>query len=161
EVASMEITAAAILAVAALTAAVGWGWFLLEAFRLGWGWGLGAVFFPPVALFYVPRRWQVFNGPVALLILAALLVRDALALGYSDRLNVFRERDKVVDGERHLTLTGWDKEDYSALERCRDVGQLYMANEDVTDETLQYLEGMDKLRVLDLDNTKITDEGLA
>jgi len=157
----MELTAAYILAAAALTAALGWGWFLIASFRQGWLWGLGGLLFPPVAFWYVRHRWKVFRGPFALVVLAGLLALGALGVGYYDRRNLFRERDRVVDGERHLTLTGWGKSDYSALRHCKDVGQLYMANEDVTDETLAYLEGMDKLRVLDLDNTKITDDGLA
>jgi hypothetical protein len=36
-----------------------------------------------------------------------------------------------------------------------------MANPDVTDETLRYLEGMEQLRELDLNDTAVTDGGLA
>jgi hypothetical protein len=157
----MEVTAAYILIGAALVFAVGWIWFLRASFRLGWSWGLGALLFPPVVFWYVRYRWKNFRGPVVHFTLAGLLALGALGLGYHERRNLFRERDTIVDGERHLTLTGWDKSDYSGLRHCKDVGQLYMANEDVTDETLAYLEGMDQLRVLDLDNTKVTDDGLA
>ena len=37
---------------------------------------------------------------------------------------------------------------------------LQMANPDVTDQTLEFLIGMEKLRELDLDYTQITDNGL-
>jgi Leucine-rich repeat (LRR) protein len=69
-------------------------------------------------------------------------------------------RDKVVAGERHLTLTGWDRKDYSELTKRPDVVVLQMANPDVTDATLAYLKGLDRLKELDLNDTKITDEGL-
>jgi hypothetical protein len=71
------------------------------------------------------------------------------------------ERDKIVDGERHLTLTGWNKSDYSVLSLRPDTVVLQMANPDVTDATLDYLQSMTRLRELDLNDTKITDAGLA
>lgn len=157
----MEYAAFCILVVAALTAAAGWVWFLIAAFRHGWGWGIGALLFPPVALVYIPLRYARYDGPFALLLLAGALAGEALGLGYYERLTMFRERDRLIEGERHLTLTGWDKRNYAVLRDCRDVAQLYMANKDVTDDTLKYLEGMHQLKVLDLDNTRITDAGLA
>ncbi len=36
-----------------------------------------------------------------------------------------------------------------------------MANPNVTDETLNYLRGMDRLRELDLNDTQVSDAGLA
>ena len=30
-------------------------------------------------------------------------------------------REKLVDGQRHLTLTGWDRKDYSILKLIPDV----------------------------------------
>lgn len=35
-----------------------------------------------------------------------------------------------------------------------------MANADVTDDTLEYLKGLDRLKELDVSDTKVTDEGL-
>ncbi|MEJ7590208.1 MAG: hypothetical protein WKF77_01530 [Planctomycetaceae bacterium] len=47
------------------------------------------------------------------------------------------ERERVIDGERYLTLTGWDRKDYATvLSRKRDVAVLELGNSDVTDETL-------------------------
>jgi hypothetical protein len=69
-------------------------------------------------------------------------------------------RETMVDGQRHITLTGWDRKDYSFLGSKQDVVVLQMANPDVTDETLDRLKGMQKLQELDLNNTQVTDHGL-
>jgi hypothetical protein len=68
--------------------------------------------------------------------------------------------ERVVDGERHLTLTGWDREDYAILGSKSDAVVVQMANPDVTDATLENLKGFDRLRELDLSETRVTDEGL-
>jgi hypothetical protein len=69
-------------------------------------------------------------------------------------------REKMVDSERHITLTGWDRKDYALLGSKHDVAVLQMANPDVTDQTLEHLKGMSALKELDLDNTQVTDAGL-
>lgn len=66
-----------------------------------------------------------------------------------------------VDGERHVTLTGWDQTDYSILTRMPDVVVLQMANSDVTDQTLSYLAKLKSLRELDVAGSQITDAGVA
>lgn len=68
--------------------------------------------------------------------------------------------DVQVEGERHLTLTGWDQKDYSVLSRIPDAVVLQMANEDVTDSTLKYVVEMKSLRELDVAGSKVTDTGL-
>jgi hypothetical protein len=69
-------------------------------------------------------------------------------------------RDKLVDGQRHLTLTGWDRKDYGVLGSKHDTVVLQMANPDVTDHTLDLLKGMTSLKELDLNDTQVTDLGL-
>jgi hypothetical protein len=95
-------------------------------------------------------------------------------------------RERIVDGELHITLSGWDRSeegtwdlgrkiarklnrtingwdrrDYSVLSQLKDVVVLQMnKNLDVTDETLIVLLGQDKLKELDLSETSITDDGL-
>jgi len=49
-----------------------------------------------------------------------------------DHVGVRRER--LVDGQAHLTLTGWDRDDYSVLQARPQTVVLQMANADVTDE---------------------------
>ena len=69
-------------------------------------------------------------------------------------------RDKVVGGQRHVTLTGWDRDDYSVLRLMADVSVLQMANPDVTDRVLEALAGMKNLEELDVNGTQVTDVGL-
>jgi hypothetical protein len=69
-------------------------------------------------------------------------------------------REKIVDGQRHITLTGWDRNDYTFLGSKHDVTVLQMANPDVTDQTLELLKGMNNLKELDLNDTHVTDAGL-
>jgi len=70
---------------------------------------------------------------------------------------------KQVNGEWHLTATGWDKpaSDYAKLAEEPDLVVLQMANPDVTDDTLKHLSGMLLLKELDVSDSAITDEGLA
>ena len=70
------------------------------------------------------------------------------------------ERERIVDGRRALVLTGWDRPDYSILASKRDVEILEMGNGNVDDATLDLLAGMERLRELTLNDTKITDAGL-
>jgi Leucine-rich repeat (LRR) protein len=69
-------------------------------------------------------------------------------------------REKLVEGKRHVTLTGWDKKDYSFLTTKPDIVVLQMANADVNDGTLEFLRSMKELEELDLNDSGITDEGL-
>jgi hypothetical protein len=70
-------------------------------------------------------------------------------------------RVRFVDGEKHVTFTGWDREDYASIFRQHpDIVVLQMANPDVTDETLTSVGKLASLKELDLTGTKITDAGL-
>jgi hypothetical protein len=69
-------------------------------------------------------------------------------------------RESIVGGQRHITLTGWDRKDYALLGSKRDVAVLQMANPDVTDLTLEHIKGMNRLEELDLNDTQVTDAGL-
>ncbi len=71
------------------------------------------------------------------------------------------ERERVIDGDRFLTLTGWDRKDYAAvLSRKKDVAVLELGNSDVTDETLRLLTELPRLKELTLNDTMVTDAGL-
>ena len=71
------------------------------------------------------------------------------------------ERERIIDGERALTLTGWDRRDYSILATRPDVVILEMSNPDVSDETLELLRELPRLKELSLDDSAVTDLGLA
>jgi hypothetical protein len=142
-------------------AVLGYLWLLIEAFRKRVYWGLAVLFFPPAALIFLFAHWRRALGPVAVVILgvtATVVAAGISASGYAIDLGPL---ERVVDGEQHITLTGWDRNDYSVLKARPNVVVLQMANADVTDETLEYLRGMSQLRELDLNNTQVTDAGLA
>lgn len=101
---------------------------------------------------------------VPLALLAGGLVVGAVPFAYQNlylRLVGLGERDRVIAGERALTLTGWDRDDYALLADARDVAILELGNPDVTDDTLALLLDLPRLRELTLNDTAITDAGLA
>lgn len=71
------------------------------------------------------------------------------------------ERERMLDGELALNLTGWDRDGYAILAEKPDVVILEMGNPDVTDETLALLLDLPNLRELTLNDTAVTDSGLA
>jgi len=73
----------------------------------------------------------------------------------------FGERERVIDGERAITLTDWDRDDYSLLAERPDTVILEMGNPDVSDETLELLLEMPRLRELTLNDSQVGDAGLA
>jgi hypothetical protein len=112
-----------------------------------------------VLLLFVLVHGRGARLPLAVVLLG--LAVGAFPAAYSRLVPIdLGPREKLVDGEMHITLTGWDRDDYSFLRDKPDVVVLQMANADVTDDTLQYLKGLEKLRELDLNDTQVTDEGL-
>lgn len=106
-----------------------------------------------------------------LIALFAFLSSVALAggvawIGYqlatTERIEDLGPHETLVRGERHLTLTGWDRDpsSYALLEGKPDTVVLLMANPDVVDKHLAPIRRMTRLRELDLDDTGISDEGL-
>jgi hypothetical protein len=140
-------------------ALLAWFWLLVRAFRQNRRWGLGSLVLPPVGLFFVGRYPRKGIAPL-LLCMSSLVITAAPAVyTLCVRLDL-GPRDKLVDGQRHLTLTGWDRKDYSVLRLAPNVALLQMANPDVTDETLESLKDMKALQELDLNGTQVTDAGL-
>ena len=105
------------------------------------------------------RNWK--KGFVPLGLIALGLAITAFPTAYSHLAPIdLGPRDKMVEGERHLTLTGWDRHDYGVLGSMGDLVVLQMANPDVTDQTLDHLKGMNRLKELDLSDSQVTDAGL-
>jgi hypothetical protein len=96
------------------------------------------------------------------LVLSGLLI-GAAPFAYSHGLELLLglgERERIVAGERHLVLTGWDRPDYSILTSRTDVVVLEIGNPNVDDQTLKLLLPLTKLRELTLNDSVISDEGL-
>ncbi|MFO0810830.1 MAG: hypothetical protein U0746_19545 [Gemmataceae bacterium] len=138
-------------------------WLIVAAFRTHWGWGLGVtVLFPILGPIFLVARPERARKPVALLLFGSIIVAGTFAVNrLASHYIDFGPRDKIVDGERHLTLTGWKDGNYADIAARPDTVVLQMANSDVTDATLDYLAGLTKLRELDLNDAQITDAGLA
>lgn len=114
------------------------------------------------------RRPVARGGRMRRLLLPASMVALGLVIGGTPlvyqraylALVGLGERERVVDGERMLTLTGWDRGDYSILAEKRDVVVLDMGNPDVGDDTLSLLQDLPLLRELSLNDSAVTDRGL-
>jgi hypothetical protein len=117
--------------------------------------------FAPVTLpVYVIQRTRRAVAPLAVIALGILLAAAPAGIDRMIPIDL-GPRDKIVDGERHLTLTGWDRTDYSEFLRQKpDTVILQMANADVTDDTLALLADMTRLRRLDISHSHVTDDGL-
>jgi hypothetical protein len=141
---------------------IGFLWLVVAAFRVSKSWGFGVLLFPPLAVVFVPSHLRKSVAPLIVLLLGGALLGAPYAANYYNKKFVnLGPREKIIDGEPHITLTGWNKSDYALLETKRETVVLQMANPDVGDETLAYLKGMTHLRELDLSDTGVTDEGLS
>lgn len=143
----------------------GYIWLVARGFRQKTGWGMALLAPPwlPQALVFGAKHPKPARWPFLVMFLGVLLLAIPYVLNLVNRYFIDLEPfEQVVAGERHVTLTGWARKDYDATIRKRpDVVVLQMANADVTDETLKSLEGLDRLKELDLSKSAITDEGLA
>jgi hypothetical protein len=150
-----------LLVLGAALAAAAWVWLVVRGFKERKLWGLALVFFPPAALWFIARHFAKAWAPLLLLLLAGLVAATPYGLSYyQSHFVALKPYEQIVDGERRITLTGLKDFDYSTLQNSRDTVVLQMANDDVDDGTLEYLKGMDRLRALDLNDTRVTDAGL-
>jgi hypothetical protein len=157
----MEVYLAYAILAGALIVFAGAIGLIITAFRTHALWGFGTLFVIG-APFFVLLRWANARRPVSIMLFGGLVLVTPYAINFASQYFLdLGEREKIVDGERHLTLTGWDKTDYSLLNARPDTVVLQMANADVTDATLDHLQPMSNLRELDLNDTKVTDAGLA
>ncbi|MDP1798308.1 MAG: hypothetical protein Q8K78_12530, partial [Planctomycetaceae bacterium] len=105
--------------------------------------------------------WRKTRKP-SILLIAGLLVSAVpfAANALQDKFIGLGKHESQVNGEWHVTVTGWDQKDYAALKLRSDVAVLQMANPDVTDQTLEILRDFTNLRELDLNDTAVTNDGL-
>ena len=136
-------------------------WLLVVAFRQKFVWGVGLILFPPSILVFVPKHFSRAWRPTAVILLGCALAATPLVTTWlvPEQIDL-GERVKLVDGQTHVTLTGWDRKDYAVLKLHSQAAVVQMANADVTDATLEHLRGMANLTKLDLGNSQITDAGL-
>jgi hypothetical protein len=142
-----------------VVAALGWLWLLGAAFRTHRRWGLLVLLVPPAALLFAAKHWPRAKAPLGV-VAAGLLISAAPAIYTRVAPIDLGPRREIVDGEVHITLTGWDRQDYAVLRQMPDVVVLQMANPDVTDETLRMLANCPRLKELDVSDSQVTDAGL-
>jgi Leucine-rich repeat (LRR) protein len=143
------------------------------AFRYHLGWGFSVLLFPPTAFVFASRQFLRSLGGVLVILLGLVVAVAPIVINKFHLIDVElkpTEKDventivvdgkKVVQKEPTLTVTGLKDFDYATLKEKPYLEVLQMANEDVTDQTLENLKGLTNLRELDLNNTQITDEGL-
>ena len=142
-------------------AAAGFVWLLHRAFDHNQLWGTLVFFLPPLFLVYAVIALRRAWAPVLVMAMGVGVQLSPYAIrAYQRAYPDLGERVRIVDGERHVVLTGWNKSDYGLLENLSDAVVLEMANPDVTDETLKLLQGMGRLQELTLNETQVTDTGL-
>jgi hypothetical protein len=142
-----------------LVAGLAWIWLIARAFLQRRAWGWSSLLLPPAGLVFAARHRRRGAAPILLFVLAIVLAAVPAIYILCVQLDL-GPRDKLVDGKRHVTLTGWDRGDYSILSLIKDASVLQMANPDVTDAVVAKLKDMRQLRELDLDRTQVTDAGL-
>ena len=140
-------------------AALAWIWLLVRAFWAHRGWGLGSLVFPPLGFVFAGRYPRKGAIPLGLFVMC-LLVAATPAIYTLTVPPDKNAQEKVVEGEKHLTLTGSDPKKAPDLKQKQDVAVLQMANADVTDKSLEPLREMKSLRELDLNGSQVTDAGL-
>jgi Leucine Rich repeat len=135
--------------------------FYVGVISLVLGVGIALIQFVAIRIFRVSteRVWTLRIWPALLVSLGIICLTLPAAVTRFAPVDLGLH-DVQVEGERHITLTGWDQKDYSVLARIPDAVVVQMANDDVTDATLKYLAGMKSLRELDLAGAKISDAGL-
>lgn len=136
-----------------------WIWLVVVAWRQHRAWGLVVLFLPPTGLLFAAGHARIARGPLLVGLFGLLLAVGPPLISRLVPVDL-GPRESLVEGERHITLTGWDRQDYGLLRSRPDVVVLQMANADVTDETLRTLVDLERLRELDLNNTAVTDAGL-
>jgi hypothetical protein len=140
-------------------AIVGLIWLILMAFRVQTAWGIFVLIFPPLGLAFALRHRRPAARPLIVFAIGAVVASAPILYNRFVPVDL-GPREKLVGNELHLTLTGWDRDDYSVLAARPQAVVLQMANPDVTDKTLGYLKGMGRLRELDLNGTQVSDDGL-
>jgi len=156
-----EIIGLGLLVLSSLLLFTGLFWLIRMAWRQRTSIGLlTTLTFPIGPLVFGLRHYQKCLRP--LLLVTSGLILGAVPFTY-DRLHEslvgLGERERIIAGERHLVLTGWDRPDYEILKSRQDVVVLEMANPNVTDVTLKLLLPLTKLKELTLNDSAVTDAG--
>lgn len=135
-------------------------WMVIAAFTKSFKWGLAVLLlFPITAWIFAVRHWKRGLWPMLTALVAVGMVVAPLVISRATPID-WGPLEENLNGKLKITLSEWKNDDYSVLLQKPDVAVLVMNNPDVTDDTLKYLKGMEKLERLNLSKTKITNDGL-
>lgn len=154
-----EVVGAWLILLGAVLVIFGLGWLIRLAWKKRVWMGIATILTIPVGpLVYGLAKFRDSKKPLLVVLAGLLLSAGPIWYGkLHHRIFGYAEQERQVDGEELLSLTGWDKKDYSRLKTATNVVRLEMGNPDVTDETLELLLPMTKLQELTLDDTQVTD----
>lgn len=158
-----EVVGAWILLAGTLMVAIALILLVVRAFKTRLLWGIVAIAtFPFGPLLFGVVHFSKARTTMILLAVGLLLSGiPFIAQRAHDAYFGLGERERWIDGELHLVLTGWDRPDYSILQTKTDVVVLEMGNPDVTDQSLEMLRNLTRLRELTLNDSQVTDEGFS
>jgi hypothetical protein len=155
-----DSTSIALLLVGSLVVLIALAWLAVAAYRVRPLWSAGVLFVPPLIPVFAARHWRAARTPLCLLAIGLAVAAVPFGLTYYAQKIDLAPFETFAGGERQLTLTGWNRQDYPGLRAQTDLAVLQMANPDVTDATLAHIEPLERLRVLDISHTQVTDQGL-
>jgi hypothetical protein len=159
-----ELFGVSVILLGSILLLIGIALLIRNAYRTRWWLGvfLALTVMLGTPLIYGLIRFRQNKRPLILVLVGLIIGAIPFAADHAYEF-VFGlgERERVIDGGRHMTLTGWDRKDYAVvLSRKKDVAVLELGNPDVTDETLTLLRDMPLLKELTLNDTMVTDVGL-
>ena len=158
-----EVVGAWLILLGAILVVFGLGWLIRLAWKKRVWMGVATFLTIPVGpLVFGLAKFRDSKKPLLVILVGLLLGAGPIWYGkLHHRIFGYTEQERQADGEELLSLTGWDRKDYSRLKTATNVVRLEMGNPDVTDETLELLLPMTKLKELTLDDTQVTDAAFA
>ncbi len=155
-----ELVGVGLLATGAILLLCGLGWLVRRAFQTRKSLGVFLAFTLPFGtpLIYGLATFRKSKPPLMLVLLGVIIGAGPFAYNQiHEYIFGLGERERTIDGELHIGLTGWDRPNYKLLSKRMNVAVLELGNADVTDATVELLVGMPKLRELTLNDSQVTD----
>ena len=153
----------ALLVAGAVLASVGGLWLIVRAFRTSFGWGLAVVFLPIIGpLVFIFSHSSRAKAPLALILFGAVLGFLPLVLNVTfgqKKAEIPLERE--TGGMKEFNALNANDPQYDTLLKTLDFTNVNVSRADLTDEIAERLSGQSQMKVLDMNDSSITDKTLA
>ena len=153
----------ALLVAGAVLASVGGLWLIVRAFRTSFGWGLAVVFLPIIGpLVFIFSQSSRAKAPLALILFGAVLGFLPLVLNVTfgqKKAEIPLERE--TGGMKEFNALNANDPQYDTLLKTLDFTNVNVSRADLTDEIAERLSGQSQMKVLDMNDSSITDKTLA